>query len=333
MQRILSIYTFAMAVALFLFILSPIFLFLYGKIAVIDAIDYLISGILVSLFIYDYMNYAVKEWGDFAPQGAGLAAFFVLAYAVMYMGLMALSLFGAGGLNVAVWASVMISAALMIYMLKHVPLHITATDPLTDVAAGVKTLPLALLVGFPFGWLIAAFYEAGRMISRGAKIAGSIVFISLFVPLLLIALIPFLSLDHSAFTISVFAPLLSNTMQYGGVEVLAWPGIIAWEELSSRFMLPAVGPLANYMFVVLHAPSRWIYLTSMAPLILAVISMGTRWLTELYKKHGLVGSIAGHAVYNGMLSWLLALILAPWVTIATFIVMAIAYIRVSSVKP
>jgi hypothetical protein len=333
MQRILSIYTFAMAVAIFLFILSPIFLFLYGKIAVIDAIDYLISGLLVSLFIYDYMNYAVREWGEFTPQGTSLAAFFVLAYAVMYMGLMATSLFGAGGLNVAVWASVMISAALMIYMLRHVPLHITATDPLTDIAAGVKTLPLALLVGLPFGWLIAAFYEAGRMIARGAKIAGSIVFISLFVPLLLIALIPLLSLDHSAFTISVFAPLLSNTMQYGGVEVLAWPGIIAWEELSARFMLPAVGPLANYMFVVLHAPSRWIYLTSMAPLVLAVISMGTRWLTDLYKKHGLVGSIAGHAVYNGMLSWLLALILAPWVTIATFIVMAIAYIRVSTAKP
>jgi phage shock protein PspC (stress-responsive transcriptional regulator) len=83
---------------------------------------------------------------------------------------------------------------------------------------------------------------------------------------------------------------------------------------------------------VLHAPSRWIYLTSQAPLILAVISMGTRWLTELYKKHGLVGSIAGHAVYNGMLSWLVALILAPWVTIATFIVMILAYIRVSTAK-
>jgi len=331
MQRILSIYTFAMAVAIFLFILSPIFLFFYGKIAVIDALDYLISGILVSLFIYDYMNYAVREWGEFAPQGASLATFFILAYAVMYMSLMAGSILGSGAVNLVVWASVMISVAFMIYIMKHVQLNIYATDPVTDIAAGVKTLPLALLVGFPLGWLIAAFYEAGRMIAKGAKIAGAVVFISLFVPFLLIAMLPYISLDASAFTISVFAPFLSS-MQYSGIEVLAWPGIIGWEELSSRFMLPAVGPLANYMFVVLHAPSRWIYLTSMAPLILAVISMGTRWLTDLYKRHGLIGSIAGHAVYNGMISWLIALIFLPWLTIATFIVMMIAYIRVSTAK-
>jgi hypothetical protein len=44
-----------------------------------------------------------------------------------------------------------------------------------------------------------------------------------------------------------------------------------------------------------------------------------------------VGAIAGHAVYNGMISWLPALILAPWITIATLIVLAIAYIRSSTV--
>jgi len=241
MHRILSIYTFAAAVAVFLFILSPIFLLLYGVIAVLDAVAYLISGILVSLFIYDYMKYAVREWGEFAPQGASLAAFFVLAYAIMYMSLMALSLFGAGGLNLAVWASVMISAALMIYIMRHVPLHIVGTDPLTDAAAGVKTLPLALLVGFPLGWLIAAIYEAARMVARGAKIAGITVFVSLFLPFILLGLL--MHVDTSAFVISVFAPFLLNAgaMQFTGIEVLAWPGIIGWEELTSRFMLPGRG--------------------------------------------------------------------------------------------
>jgi hypothetical protein len=331
MQRILAIYTFAVAVALFLFILSPMFLFLYGEIAVLDAFVHLTSGILVSLFIYDYMRYALREWGEFAPQGVGLAVFFVLSYAMMYMSLMALSLFGAGTLNLAVWTSVMISAAMMLYVMKNVPLRITVTDPVTDVAAGVKMLPLALVTGFPLGGFIVALYEAGRMIARGAKIAGLVVFISLLMLFMLIALMPLIS--ASSFTISVFEPLLmSGGMQTSGIEVLTWPGIIGWEELSTRFMLPAVGPLANYMFVVLHAPSRWIYTAYLTPVILAVISMGTRWLTELYKKHGLIGAIAGHAVYNGMVSWLIALILAPWLTIATFIIMAIAYIRVSSVK-
>ena len=332
MQRILAIYTFAMAVAIFLFILSPIFLILYGPEAVIDAVVYLVSGVLVALFIYDYMRYAVNEWGEFAPQGAALATFFVLSYAIMYMSLMSLSTLGGGALNLAIWASVMVSAALFIYMVRHVPLHISATNPITDVTAGVKTLPLALIVGFPLGWLILALYESGRMIARGAKIAGGVAIASLFVPIILISILLEYPFDFSVFAISVFAPLLTGTMQYTGIEVLAWPGIIAWEELTTRFLLPAVGPLANYMFVVLHAPSRWIYVPLLAPLILAVISMGTRWLTELYKKHGLIGAISGHAVYNGMIGWLVGLIFFPWLTIATLIMLAIAYIHYSSAK-
>ncbi|MFZ8808748.1 MAG: hypothetical protein ACO2PN_11680 [Pyrobaculum sp.] len=329
MHRILAIYTFAMAVAIFLFILSPIFLFLYGNLAVIDAIIYLVSGILVTLFIYDYMRYSINEWGEFAPQGTALTVFFVLSYAIMYMSLMSLSIFGAGALNLAIWASVMVAAVLILYVLRNVPFHITGTDPVTDTAAGVKTLPLALVVGIPLGWIFLAIYEGARMIARGARIAGATVFMSLMLPFIIIALIPHLNVETSVFTISVFSPFV---MQYAGIEVLAWPGIIAWEELTSRFMLPAVGPLANYMFVVLHAPSRWIYVPLLAPLILAVISMGTRWLTDLYKKHGLIGAISGHAVYNGMIGWLIALIFLPWLTIATFIVMMLAYIRVSTAR-
>jgi hypothetical protein len=330
MHKILSIYTFATAVAIFLFILSPIFLLFFGIIAVIDAVIYLVSGILVSLFIYDYMNYAVREWGEFTPQGAALATFFILSYAIMYMSLMALSLFGEGAVNLVVWASVMVSVALMIYIIRNVPLHIMGTDPITDIAAGVKMLPLSLVVGIPLAWIFVALYEAIRMMARGVRIAGAVVFISLFIPFTMLSFLQHTSVSAESFVISVFSPFV---MQYAGIEVLAWPGIIGWEELTTRFLLPAAGPLANYMFVVLHAPSRWIYATTLAPIILAVISMGTRWLTDLYKRHGLIGSISGHAVYNGMIGWLVALIFLPWLTIATFIVMAIAYIRVSTVKP
>jgi len=322
-----------MAVAIFLFILSPAFLILYGPEAVVDAVVYLVSGTLMALFIYDYMRYAVNEWGEFAPQGAALATFFVLSYAIMYMSLMALGVLGAGGLNLAIWASVMVSAAIFIYMIRHVPLHISATNPVTDVAAGVKILPLALIVGFPLGWLILALYEAGRMFTRGAKIAGGIVIASLFMMMALIALLSYMHLETSTFAITVFAPLLAGFTQYSAIEVLAWPGIIAWEELTTRFLLPAVGPLANYMFVVLHAPSRWLLALFLAPAILAVISMGTRWITDIYKRHGLIGAIAAHSIYNGMIGWLIGLIYFPWLTIATFIVLAIAYIHYSTAKP
>jgi len=322
-MRILAMYTFAVAVALFLMFLSPLML-LVNPLAPAIGLLLFISGVLTAAFIYDYMNYAVREWGEFAPQHVGLSVLFVLSYAIMYMSLMASAVAkGAGGANLVIWASFLVSAALMLYIIRNIPLHIYATDPVADIAAGVKTLPLALLVGFPLGWPIVALYEAGRMIKHGAKIAGGVVVLSM---LLLPAFLPLISTE-SAFTISVFSPFV---MQATGVEVLAWPGVIGWEELSTRFALPAAGPLANYMFVVLHAPSRWLMALFLAPAILAVISMGTRWLTEVYKKHGLVGSIAAHSVYNGMLGWLTGLIYFPLLTLATFAVLAIAYIYVKN---
>ncbi len=313
MHRILAIYTFAAAVAVFLLLISPMFLLVGGP--VVGAL-LLFSGFLTAVFVYGYMAYAVREWGEFTPQGAGLMVLFTLSYAIMYMSLMAMGLFrGAGALNLAIWAAFLASAALMLYMLKNVPLHITSGSPFRDVAAGVKMLPLALAVGIPLAWVFIALYEAGRMMMRGALLAGISVLLSILSLPLLFALI---TLDPSAFTISVFGAT--------AVEVLAWPGIIAWEELTTRFLLPAVGPLANYMFVVLHAPSRWLMALFLAPAILAIISMGTRWITDIYKNHGLIGAIAAHSVYNGMVGWLVGLVYFPVLTIATLIVLAIAYI-------
>ena len=320
MQRILSIYTFAAAVALCLMLTSP-FMAAVNPAAPVIGVLLLLSGVLTAAFVWGYMTYAVAEYGEFAPQGAALAAFFVLAYAVMYMSIMSMSILGAGGLNLAVWAAVLASAAVMLYTLRRAPLHVTSGNPTLDIAAGVKTLPLALAVGFPLGWIILALYEAGRMFMRRAYMAAASVVVSI---LLLPLALMLAAATTSSFIISVFGA------QATGVEVLAWPGVIAWEELTSRFMLPAVGPLANYMFVVLHAPSRWLLALFLAPAILAVISMGTRWITDIYKRHGLIGAVAGHAVYNGMLGWLAGLIYFPILTIATFVVLAIAYIYVKS---
>jgi len=331
MRSILSVYTFATAVALFLLFISPIFLFFYGIFALILGLFLLVSGILTAMFVYDYMTYAVEEYKEFAPQGVGLSVLFTLSYAIMYMSLMALGILGDGAINLVVWASVMISAALMLYVMKNVPLHITSGNPVLDVASGVKTLPLALLVGLPLAWIFAAFYEALRMFARRATMAGISVMASIFLAPLALLVLSTANVGTNAFVISVFAPLTHvNSMQFTGVEVLTWPGIIGWEELTARFMLPAVGPLANYMFVVLHAPSRWLMALFLAPAILAVISMGTRWLTEVYKKHGLIGSIAAHSVYNGMLGWLIGLIYFPLLTLVTLVVLAIAYIYVKT---
>ena len=340
MQRILSIYTFAVAVGLFLLFLSPLLLLFYGPYTLIIGVAVLISGIMVAAFIYDYMKYAVAEWGEFTPQGVGIMLLFTLSYAIIYMSLMALAVVGDGDVNMVVWASVMISAAVMLYMLKNTDFHLTSGNIKADVMAGARTLPLALIVGLPLGWMLAALYEAIRMMRRGAYIAGGVVMLSIFgLPFMMfMSLMPSDALAgaQNALYISVFYPLLSATqhhltsMQLTGVEVLTWPGIIGWEELTARFLLPAVGPLANYMFVVLHAPTRWMMALFLAPAILAVISMGTRWITEVYKRHGLIGSIAAHSVYNGMLSWLEGLILFPVLTLVTLIVLGYAYISSKS---
>ncbi len=304
MNRIIAIYTLAVAVALFLVLTSPLFLAYYGTLATFAAALYLMSGVLVAAFIIDYMKYAIREWQDFTPQSFALAALFPFAYAVMYMSLMAGS-----GVNLVIWASAAVSAALIFYALRAgAPL--TSGDVIGDLKAGTKTWPLALAVGFPLGWLFAAGYEAYRMIKNGAKVAGATVFLS-------IAL---------AFIFPVFS-ITSNSLklQFGILDVLLWPGAIAWEELTTRFLLPVVGPTANYMFVVLHAPSRWLGTLFLAPAILAVISLGTRWLTDVFRRHGLLGSISAHAVYNGQIMWLWSLFIATWSQIAAFIILAWAY--------
>jgi len=315
--RIVTYYTFAVVAALAMLYLSLFWMpwHMYLR-EVSSAVVILLSGLLTTAFVYGYMVYALHEWGDFVPQGAGLMTLYIFAYTMMYMSLMSLALAGQGALNLAVWAAFVASAALMIYILRGVPLYITSGNPIEDLKGGVRILPLALAVGFPLGWAVAAAYEAYRMYRRGATLAAASAVASLI----------------AAFTIyPLYATTRGSqaalTLQYAGVEVLLWPGIIGWEELTSRFMLPAVGPVANYMFVVFHAPSRLFDLLFVAPAVLAVISMGTRWVTDIYRRHGLLGAVTAHAVYNGMILWIDALFYFPLLTLITIALLVYVYIH------
>ena len=332
--RVISLYTLAVVAALALLYLSLFWLpwryyYPFLKFATWIAI----SGIMVTVFLWDYMRYAIAEWGDFAPRGASAMVLYTLAYTVMYTSLMAAALFGGSAgtvINLAVWAAFLSSAVLVALAIRGGELNVTSGDIKLDLMAGTKTLPLALAVGLPYGWLMVAAYEGYRMVAAGARLAG----LSVAVSILSLFFLPPRLLDlHGALAVSPLYPLLA---EYTGVEILAWPGIIAWEELTSRFALPAVGPVANYMFVALHAPSRWVFALLLAPLlapaILAVISMATRWVTDVYRRHGLVGAIAAHAVYNGMIGWLYGAFYFPLLTALTLGILAHAYIRVYGPK-
>jgi len=201
---------------------------------------------------------------------------------------------------------------LMAYLARNELPPITSGDIVGDLKAGTRTLPLALLLGLPLAWIFAALYEGFRMLARGARIAGAITALSVFT--VFFGLGPAMAVEHLK-------------MQYGLVEVLAWPGIIGWEELISRFVLPLVGFSANYMFVVLHAPSRTAVLLFLAPAVLAAISMSTRWITDVFReRRSVAATISAHAVYNGMLGWLYGLFLFPLFMLLTLAILGYAYI-------
>lgn len=153
-------------------------------------------------------------------------------------------------------------------------------------------------VGAPVVNLAVAGYEAYRIFAR-SQAAGYAAVLGL--------------------VLSAFAPALQPAGSYSGGHILQmwifdvalWPGLITWEELISRAALPAFGWAANYLFVVLHVPKLVAYaiaegapyMALAAPLILSIISIATRWITEIYERHGLVAAITAHSLYNGLVGW------------------------------
>jgi len=277
----------------------------------VDSTPIFLAAVLTSMWLWNYWRYAEVEWGDFQPRSVALALAWPLLFGLAFISLEAAALFDMGVFQLAVVAAVIVSLAFVAYMAKNELPPITSGDVIGDLKAGTRTLPLALLLGLPLGWIFAALYEGFRMITYRARIAGAITIVSVLMSFLGPA--P-LSLGYLE-------------LQFGLVEVLAWPGIIAWEELVSRFMLPLVGLSANYMFVALHAPSRTAALLFLAPAVLAVISMATRWITDVFReRRSVVATISAHAVYNGMLGWLFGLFMWPTFMLITLAVLAYAYI-------
>jgi len=307
-------YHLAVWIAIALLIASYLPYMLTG-LSVVALAVYGFAAVMTGLWIIDYWKYAEAEWGDFQPQSVILSTVWPFLYGLAYMSLTAASLFGTGSLQLAVVAAALVALALMAYMARNEVPPITSGDVIGDLKAGTRTLPLALLMGLPLAWIFAALYEGFRMAAKGARIAGAITILSaVMAPFALL----FMDVAPGADTLK---------MQYGLVEVLLWPGIIGWEELTSRFMLPLIGYAGNYMFVVLHAPSRTAALLFLAPAILAVISMGARWITDVFReRRSIVATIAAHAVYNGMIGWLYGLFLFPLFMILTLIILGYAYI-------
>jgi hypothetical protein len=326
-SRVLAIYIFAVAIALALLVISlAVFAFLFAPFLILTAAEVIVAGILTAAFVYDYINYAVVEFGDFAPQSWQYSILFILSYVMMFFALAA----GSEGLpNFLAYISLFLAAAVVLYTSRNIPLRITSGDIIGDIRAGTSTFTLGLAVGIPIGFIFLVPYEAHRMWKRGARIAAA----SALLSLLFAIFMPSMDILSSLMSINLiqsmsFLPLGHNvfTGQYGLVDILTWPGRVGYEELISRFALDAVGPLANYMFVVLHAPSRLIEALAAAPAVLTIISMGTRWITDVYRNHGLVGSITAHAVYNTMVAWLLGTLLFPLLWIPLLLILIYAYI-------
>jgi len=325
-SRVLAIYIFAVAIALALLVISlAAFAFLFAPFLILTAAEVIVAGIITAAFVYDYINYAVVEFGDFAPQSWQYSILFLLSYVMMFFALAA----GSEGLpNFLAYISLFLAAAVVLYTSRNIPLRITSGDIIGDIRAGTSTFTLGLAVGIPIGFIFIVPYEAYRMWKRGARIAAA----SALLSLLFAIFTPSMDILSSLMSINLIQSMSllslghSFTGQFGLVDILTWPGVIGYEELISRFALDAVGPLANYMFVVLHAPSRLIDALAAAPAVLTIISMGTRWITDVYRNHGLVGSITAHTVYNTMVAWLLGTLLFPLLWIPLLLILIYAYI-------
>jgi hypothetical protein len=223
-----------------------------------------------------------------------------------------LALFGLiGGIQFIVFAAVLIAA----FLLKEVKLKAPSIDGF------IESAKFALLgVVMPFIGLslpIIPFYESARKFRY--DLAGGLA-------LVLLVIIGVIGLYGIAVPLSVkgvgllsiggvfndaFAGLMGPL---SGSNPLLWAGVIAYEEFVGR-----VTPFANAMFTLLHMPSRLVVglkltgadlsAVGIAFLVLMTINYGARWLWDLYRRHGIIASIAGHAFYNAGVSSIVDLLM------------------------
>ncbi len=260
---------------------------------------------------------ALLGFGLFAILGAALTYFatrailrsWVLDHPLpspMKVFLYVLALFGLiGGVQFIVIAAVLIAA----FLLKEVKLKAPSLDGLIE---STKFAFLGIVMPIIGLFLpIIPFYEAAKKFRY--DVIGAVV-------LVLLVLLGVVTL-YTALEIEVppiVSPGTSEALSIGGIfndyfagvlgpaslaNPLLWVGIIAYEELIGR-----VNPFANAMFTMLHFPSRlWfgfkgtgneLSAVAIAFLVLLAINFVTRWLWDLYRRHGIVESIMGHAFYN-----------------------------------
>ncbi|QJF12427.1 hypothetical protein QIT50_gp15 [Pyrobaculum spherical virus 2] len=295
--------------------LTRLFLYTTHAIALVSALIVLaifgisLSSLVAAALVYAYVYGLIQFWTrhELPPP------LLVFLYIIAFFGLI-------GETQFIVAASVIVAA----FMLKE--LKIVKGNPLDAAVSGLK---LAVLGGLlRIGLLtVAPIYEALKVLRRSPILA-----ITMLLSFLLTIFALLSSLLHIEYTVLSTGPLSGV---YGFLDPgnpFLWAGVIAYEELIGRPI-----PIADAFFVLLHYPSRAVYAfdkitkdpllaTAFALFVLTVIHIGTRWLWDLYKKYGFIGSLSGHAVYNAVLS-------ANWTTFLLLFVLGIAaYIYEKTLK-
>jgi hypothetical protein len=223
-----------------------------------------------------------------------------------------LALFGLiGGTQFIVFAAVLIAA----FLLKEVKLKAPTLEGLIESAKMALLGIIVPIIGLSLP--IIPFYEAAKKFryDSGGALA-----------LLLLVVIGVVGIVFSG--VAQAAGEAAGLMYIGGIfnnvfagllgplsesNPLLWVGMIGYEEFIGR-----VTPFANAMFTILHLPSRLVagykltgmdlFAVGVAVLIILAINFSARWLWDLYKRHGIVVSIAGHAFYNAGVSALVGLV-------------------------
>lgn len=271
--------------------LTRLFLYTTHAVALVSALIVLaifgisLSSLMAAALVYAYVYGLIQFWTrhELPPP------LLVFLYIIAFFGLI-------GETQFVVAVSVIVAA----FMLKE--LKIVKGNPLDAVISGLK---LGLLGGLlRIGLLIVApIYEALKVLRRSPILA-----ITMLLSLLLTIFALFSSLLHIEYAVLSIGPLSGVFGFLDQGNPFLWAGVIAYEELIGRPI-----PIANAFFVLLHYPSRAVYAfdkiakdpllaTAFALFVLTAIHIGTRWMWDLYKKYGFIGSLSGHAVYNAVLS-------------------------------
>ncbi len=261
---------------------------------------------------------AILGFGLFAILGAALTYFatrailrsWVLDHPLpspMKVFLYILALFGiVGGIQFIVIAAVLIAA----FLLKEVKLKAPSLEGLIESA---KFSFLGIVMP-----IIGIFLPAVPLYEAAKKFRYDLIGAMVLILLVLLGVFAiYTSLEIEASPVVSPSPGTVETVTIGGIfndffavlgpvspaNPLLWVGVIAYEELIGR-----VNPFANAMFTMLHFPSRlWfgyrgtgneLAAVAIAFFILLIINFVTRWLWDLYRRHGIIEAIAGHAFYN-----------------------------------